>query len=122
MLPDFISHLATVIPSVSIHPVTNKASVFPSCTFQVRDGLREQFYVGSEGLRNHKITLNLYCKSYAELQTLKETLTTSYHGFSGVIGSSTITRILISSSVEDTEELSTNDTLYRCILELEILD
>lgn len=122
LLSDFVTDLATTLPAVSINPVTNKATVFPSCTFQSRDGLRQQFYVGSEGLRSHKITLNLYSKSYAELQTLKDTVIQSYHGFSGVLQTSTVTRMLINSTFEDIEELSINDTLYRCILEIEILD
>ena len=121
MLSDFATHLATTFPNATISPMTNMASSFPAITFQVRDGMREQFYVGSEGMRRTKITLNIYTRTYVELQTIKDNLTTTYHGFSGTLGTAVISRMLISSYFEE-QEKTPDDSLYRCILELEITD
>jgi hypothetical protein len=122
LLSDFVSDLTTTLPTVQLHPVVNKTAVYPSGTFSVRDGLRTQFYVDSEGLRTTNLVLNLYSKSYSELQTLKDAVTTRYHGLSGVVGSTTIQRVIITNLLEDTTELPTNDTLYRCIIDLDIID
>jgi hypothetical protein len=122
LLTDFITDVNTTLPTVQLHPVVNKTAVYPSATYSVRDGLRTQFYVGSEGLRTTNVIINLYSKSYAELQTLKGTVTARYHGFSGVIGSSTIQRVLITNILEDTTELPTNDILYRCIIDIDLID
>lgn len=121
VLTDFLDDLELKFPDVELNPILNRKHNFPSITYSVRDGVREAFYRESFGLRSTKITLNLYSKSYGEVQGMKDTLINNYHGFSGTLGSSVLTRITVFNSI-DTEEKDAEDTLFRSIIELDLLD
>ena len=117
---DFASKLATATSPTRAFPTISKTTDLPAVVYSGRGGIREAFYSGSYGLRETRFQVDVYAKTYTEASTLKDSIIAAFHGFSGAMGSSTVSR----STVDNTLENFTDDgeKIYRIIVDITLLD
>ena len=117
---DFATKLATATSPTRAFPAISKSTALPAVVYSGRGGIREAFYSGSYGLRETRFQVDVYSKTYTEASTLKDSILTAFHGFSGAMGSSIVSR----STVDNTLENFTDDDekIYRIILDITLLD
>lgn len=117
---DFAAKLATATSPTRAFPAISKTTDLPAVVYSGRGGIRQAFYSGSYGLRETRFQVDVYSKTYSEATALKDSILTAFHGFSGTMGSSTVSR----STVDNTlESFSDNDEkIYRIILDITLLD
>lgn len=117
---DFSAKLATTTSPVLAFPAISKSTDLPVVVYSGRGGIREAFYSGSYGLRETRFQVDVYSKTYAEATALKDAIINDFHGFSGVMGSSTVSRSTVDTTLEN---FSDNDEkIYRIILDITLLD
>jgi len=117
---DFAAKLATATTPTRAYPAISKSTDLPAVVYSGRGGIREAFYSGSYGLRETRFQVDVYAKTYAEAATLKDAIINDFHGFSGVMGSSTVSRSTVDNTLEN---FSDNDEkIYRIILDITLLD
>jgi len=117
---DFAAKLATATSPTRAFPAISKTTALPAVVYSGRGGIREAFYSGSYGLRETRFQVDVYSKTYTEASTLKDSILAAFHGFSGAMGSSVVSR----STVDNTLENFTDDDekIYRIILDITLLD
>jgi len=117
---DFAAKLATATSPTRAFPAISKTTALPAVVYSGRGGIREAFYSGSYGLRETRFQVDVYAKTYTEATTLKDSILAAFHGFSGAMGSSIVSR----STVDNTLENFTDDDekIYRIILDITLLD
>lgn len=97
LIQDFSAELRATLPTVTVRPALGKNYTLPAAVYSVRNGMRDLYYVGSYGLRNTELTVTIFSKSYSELQDLKQSFVNRFHGFSGTIGLSTVSKMEITN-------------------------
>lgn len=117
---DFAAKLATATSPTRAFPAISKTTDLPAVVYSGRGGIRQAFYSGSYGLRETRFQVDVYSKTYTEATALKDSILAAFHGFSGTMGSSTVSR----STVDNTLENFTDDgeKIYRIILDITLLD
>ena len=117
---DFAAKLATATSPTRASPAISKTTDLPAVVYSGRGGIRQAFYSGSFGLRETRFQVDVYSKTYTEASTLKDSILAAFHGFSGAMGSSIVSR----STVDNTLENFTDDDekIYRIILDITLLD
>ncbi|MFN3895765.1 MAG: hypothetical protein ACK4KU_14670 [Acinetobacter sp.] len=97
LIKDFVSVLKETLPTATIRPALGKNYKFPAVVYSVRNGMRTLFYKDSFGLKDTEVTITVYSKSYDEIQSLKEQIVNTFHGFSGELASSNVSKIEIAN-------------------------
>lgn len=120
LIKDFSAALVAAVPTATVHPMVNSSNSLPSAIYSVRGGARDLFYTGSYGLRSTGFQVDLYAKTYTEVIGLKEAVLTAFHGFSGIMGTTLISRGVVNNIIEAHEH--DQEDLYRVILEIVLLD
>ena len=117
---DFAAKLATATSPTRAYPAIAKTTDLPAVVYSGRGGIRQAFYSGSYGLRETRFQVDIYSKTYTEVSALKDSILAAFHGFSGPMGSSTVSR----STVDNTLENFTDDgeKVYRIIMDITLLD
>jgi hypothetical protein len=117
---DFAAKLATATSPTRAFPAISKTTDLPVVVYSGRGGIRQAFYSGSYGLRETRFQVDVYSKTYTEASTLKDSILAAFHGFSGAMGSSIVSR----STVDNTLENFTDDDekIYRIIIDITLLD
>lgn len=117
---DFAAKLATTVTPTRAYPAIARTTDLPAVVYSGRGGIREAFYSGSYGLRETRFQVDVYTKTYSEAATLKDSIISAFHGFSGVMGSSTVSRSTVDNTLEN---FSDNDEkIYRVIIDITLLD
>jgi hypothetical protein len=117
---DFASKLATAVTPTKAYPAIAKTTNLPAVVYSGRGGIREAFYSGSYGLRETRFQVDVYAKTYTQAATLKDSIITAFHGFSGAMGSSTVSRSTVDNTLENFSD--NGEKIYRIIIEVTILD
>ena len=117
---DFASKLATTVTPTKAFPAIAKTTSLPSVVYSGRGGIREAFYSGSYGLRETRFQVDVYAKTYTEVASLKDSIITAFHGFSGAMGSSMVSRCTVDNTLENFQD--NGEKIYRIIIEITILD
>lgn len=117
---DFAGRLSTAVSPTRAYPAVSKTTYLPAVVYSGRGGIREAFYSGSYGLRETRFQVDVYSKTYTEATDLKDAVIGAFHGFSGAMGASVVSR----STVDNTLENFTDDgeKIYRIIMDITILD
>lgn len=120
LIKDFRTALEVAVPSAAVKPALGKNVVLPAAVYSARNGMRDLFYKDSYGLRQTEFTVNIFSKTYAELQDLKESVVDAFHGFSGTLGTSAVSKIEVVNILDgfDTEM----ETVHRSTILINILD
>tara|TARA_R110002167_G_scaffold355884_1_gene570438 strand:+ start:290 stop:655 length:366 start_codon:yes stop_codon:yes gene_type:complete len=116
---DFASKLAVATSPTRAYPVVAKTTDLPAVVYAARGGAREAFYAGSFGLRSTRFQVDVYSKSYSEASTIKDSIITAFHGFTGIMGASTVGRVTVDNVLENFKDAG--DT-YRFIIDITVLD
>jgi len=117
---DFAAKLATATSPTRAFPAISKSTDLPAVVYSGRGGIREAFYSGSYGLRETRFQVDVYSKTYSEASTLKDSILTAFHGFSGAMGSSTVSRSTVDNTLETFDD--SGEKIYRMIIEITLLD
>lgn len=117
---DFASKLATTVSPTKAYPAINKTTTLPSVVYSGRGGVREAFYNNSFGMRETRFQVDVYTKTYSEAATLKDSIIGAFHGFSGVMGSSTVSRSTVDNTLENFSD--NGEKIYRIIIDITLLD
>tara|TARA_R110000787_G_scaffold2708_7_gene10493 strand:- start:2898 stop:3266 length:369 start_codon:yes stop_codon:yes gene_type:complete len=117
---DFVSLLQTTVTPTKVYPSASKSTALPAVVYSQRNGVRQMFYNGSYGLRETDFTVDIYAKTYGEAVVLKDALITTFHGLTGLMGTSMVGRSSISNTLESFED--NGEKIYRIIVEIKILD
>ena len=117
---DFAAKLATATSPTRAYPAISKSTALPAVVYSGRGGIREAFYSGSYGLRETRFQIDVYSKSYSEASTLKDSIISAFHGFSGTMGSSFVSRSTVDSTLETFDD--SGEKIYRIIIEITLLD
>jgi len=117
---DFAAKLATATSPTRAYPAISKSTTLPAVVYSGRGGIREAFYSGSYGLRETRFQIDVYSKSYSGVSTLKDSIISAFHGFSGTIGSSFVSRSTVDSTLETFDD--SGEKIYRVIIEITLLD
>lgn len=123
LIKSLYQELVVVAGTVPVRPVvaiTDKD--LPVVVYSASGGVREAFFSGSYGIARTELTVNIYSKSYSQLQTLKDNVVNRFHGVSGEIGTSTKTIISKAyvDGVYDTYDEAL-DSAYRAIIQINVL-
>lgn len=117
---DFAAKLATTVSPTRAYPTIARTTALPAVVYAGRGGIREAFYSGSYGLRETRFQVDVYTKTYSEAATLKDSIIGAFHGFSGVMGSSTVSRSTVDNTIENFSD--SDEKIYRIIIEITLLD
>jgi hypothetical protein len=117
---DFAAKLATATAPTRAVPVVSKTTDLPAVVYAGRGGIREAFYSGSYGLRETRFQVDVYAKTYGEAATLKDSIMTAFHGFSGAMGSSFVGKSVVDNTLENFSD--DGEKIYRIILDITLLD
>jgi len=117
---DFAAKLATATSPTRAYPAISKSTALPAVVYSGRGGIREAFYSGSYGLRETRFQIDVYSKSYSEASALKDGIMSAFHGFSGAMGSSFVSRSTVDSTLETFDD--SGEKIYRIIIEITLLD
>jgi len=117
---DFAAKLATATSPTRAFPAISKSTDLPAVVYSGRGGIREAFYSGSYGLRETRFQVDVYSKTYSEASTLKDSILTAFHGFSGAMGSSFVSRSTVDNTLETFDD--SGEKIYRMIIEITLLD
>ena len=117
---DFAAKLATATSPTRAFPAISKTTALPAVVYSGRGGIREAFYSGSYGLRETHFQVDVYAKTYTEATTLKDSILAAFHGFSGAMGSSIVSRSTVDNTLENFTD--DNEKIYRIILDITLLD
>lgn len=117
---DFAAKLATATAPTRAVPAVSKSTDLPAVVYSGRGGIREAFYSGSYGLRETRFQVDVYAKTYAEVTALKDSIVAAFHGFSGTMGSSFVSRSTVDNTIENFSD--GGEKIYRIILDITILD
>tara|TARA_R110000851_G_scaffold89315_1_gene194648 strand:- start:4236 stop:4604 length:369 start_codon:yes stop_codon:yes gene_type:complete len=117
---DFASKLATAATPTRAYPAIAKTTNLPAVVYSGRGGIREAFYSGSYGMRETRFQVDVYAKTYTEVATLKDSIITAFHGFTGAMGSSTVSRCTVDNTLESFSD--SGEKIFRIIIEITILD
>ena len=117
---DFAAKLATATSPTRAYPAISKSTALPAVVYSGRGGIREAFYSGSYGLRETRFQIDVYSKSYSGVSTLKDSIISAFHGFSGTMGSSFVSRSTVDSTLETFDD--SGEKIYRIIIEITLLD
>lgn len=99
MIKDFMLTLKETLPGVSVKPMFGKGEALPVAVIS-RNGMRDLFYANSFGMRSTQFTVTLYSKSYDELQSLKALVVDQFHWFTGLMGSSLVSRMAVTNILD----------------------
>ena len=117
---DFVALLrATVAPTMVSHLVSQGTNL-PAVVYSQRGGQRDLFYRGSYGLRETDFTVDLYASTYSEVVALRDNLTDTFHGFTGLMGTTMVGRASISNILESFEDKG--GPIFRIIVDIKVLD
>mgnify|MGYP002633636039 FL=1 len=117
---DFAAKLATATSPTRAYPAISKSTDLPAVVYSGRGGIREAFYSGSYGLRETRFQVDVYAKTYTEVATLKDSIVTAFHGFSGTMGSSFVGKSTVTNTIENFSD--DGEKIYRIILDITLLD
>jgi len=117
---DFGAKLATTVSPTRAYPAIAPSATLPAVVYSGRGGIREAFYSGSYGLRETPFTVDIYAKTYSETQVLKDKIVTAFHGFSGAMGLSVVSRALVGNTIETFTD--SDEKVFRIIVEINLLD
>ena len=117
---DFKAKLATATTPTKVYPAVAKTTDLPAVVYTGRNGIRELFYNGSYGMRTTNFQVDVYAKTYSEAVTLRDSIITAFHSFSGTMGSSTVSRSIVDNTIETFDD--SGEKIYRIIIEISILD
>lgn len=120
LIKDFSSELRTILPTATVRPALGKDYSLPAAVYSVRNGMRDLFYVNSYGLRTTELTVTIYAKTYEELQDLKELLVNRFHGFSGTLGITTISKSAVTNVLDGFD--TALETIHRSTIIIEVHD
>lgn len=117
---DFSTKLFAATTPTRVYPAVDKTTNLPSVVYSGRNGIRQPFYSGSYGLRETNFQVDVYAKTYGEAVTLKDSIITDFHGFSGTMGSTFISRSTVDNTIESFRD--NGEKIYRIIIEITLLD
>lgn len=117
---DFAAKLATTVTPTRAYPAIARTTDLPAVVYSGRGGIREAFYSGSYGLRETRFQVDVYTKTYSEAATLKDSIITAFHGFTGAMGSSTVGRSTVDNTLENFND--SGEKIYRVIIDITLLD
>ena len=104
-----------------VYPQVSPNDTLPVVVYQVNDGVRPTNYKGSYGLRTVSLVLNLYGENYDDVMAARVAIENEYNGFSGVLqGTHSVSKIEMTDAFFALE--NGNDNIYRCTLELDLID
>lgn len=117
---DFSTKLAAAVTPTLAYPAIARTTDLPAVVYSGRGGIREAFYSGSYGMRETRFQVDVYTKTYSEAATLKDSIIGAFHGFSGVMGSSTVSRSTVDNTIENFSD--SGEKIYRIIIDITLLD
>lgn len=117
---DFSTKLAAAVTPTLAYPAIARTTDLPAVVYSGRGGIREAFYSGSYGMRETRFQVDVYTKTYSEAATLKDSIITAFHGFSGAMGSSTVSRSTVDNTIENFSD--SGEKIYRIIIDITLLD
>jgi len=117
---DFAAKLATTVSPTRAYPTIARTTDLPAVVYSGRGGIRTAFYNGSYGLRETRFQVDVYTKTYSEAVGLKDSIIAAFHGFTGVMGSSTVGRSTVDNTIENFSD--SGEKIYRIILDITLLD
>lgn len=127
ILAEFVGELRTVdgimgvIPNQSIMPLVNSQKTLPALVYNARGHARESYTIGSFGLRETFIQLDVYTASFSQLDSLRDAIITHFNGFTGQFNGAgefiTSTTVVTARDGFD----SANPEVFRTTIELNIL-
>lgn len=117
---DFATKLATAVSPNKAFPSVVRNTDLPAVVYAGRGGIRDTFYKNSYGLRETNFQVDVYTKTYSEGATLKDSIVTDFHGFSGTMGSSLVSRSTVGNILETFDD--NGEKTYRIIIEITLLD
>lgn len=119
MITDMITNIAGLSSfGVTPRPMITNYDSFPAVTYTLSREEKEVFYNTETGREGVQLTLDLYHDSYSSLQAMKDELIDTYHNFKGTVGSTFISHMELTSSLENIEQR--NPPIYRCIMLFQI--
>lgn len=117
---DFAAKLATTVSPTRAYPTIARTTTLPAVVYSGRGGIREAFYSGSYGLRETRFQVDVYTKTYSEAVGLKDSVIAAFHGFTGTMGLSTVSRSTVDNTIENFSD--SDEKIYRIIIEITLLD
>ena len=127
ILAEFVGELRTVdgimgvIPNQSIMPLVNSQKTLPALVYNARGHARESYTIGSFGLRETFIQLDVYTASFSQLDSLRDAIITHFNGFTGQFNGAgefiTSTTVVTARDGFD----AANPEVFRTTIELNIL-
>lgn len=117
---DFSSKLATAVAPTRVHPSVARTTDLPSVVYRSRGGIRDVFYSGSYGLRTTRYQVDVFTKTYAEAADLKDSIVSAFHGFTGAMGASTVSKSTVDNTLENFSD--NGEKVYHTIIDINILD
>lgn len=120
LVKDFKAVLEATVPTATVKPALGKNYTLPVAVYSVRNGMRELFYNGSFGLRQTEFTVTVYSKSYDEMQALKSLIINQFHGFSGTLETSPVTKIEVTNILDGFDDAL--ETIHRTSIIINVMD
>lgn len=117
---DFASKLSATVSPTRASPAIAKSTDLPAVVYAGRGGIRQVFYNGSYGLRETRFQVDVYSSTYSEASTLKDSIITAFHGFSGTMGSTFVSKATVDNTLESFSD--NGEKIYRVILDITLLD
>ena len=125
-LEDFRGELGgiTALADITIEPVINNSKQLPAVVYNSRGLARQSYTIGSFGLRETFIQIDVYSNDYTQLNTLRNAIVEHFNGFTGTLDEDSSGTTIVSSCqvVTTREDLDgANPNTYRSTIELNIL-
>jgi hypothetical protein len=117
---DFAAKLSAAVTPTRASPAVTSNTNLPAVVYSGRGGIREEFYTGSFGLRATRFQVDVYSKTYAEVVSLKDNVLAAFHGFTGAMGATNVSRCTVDNTLETFTD--NDEKVYRIIIDLTILD
>ena len=125
LVEDFVAEVRAVTEvstrvGLRIYPVVDAGQELPSMVYNWRGLSRDSYTIGSFGLRDSFVQLDIYSADYAEVNTLRNAILERFNNFAGQLNSNTT--VSSCKVINTREELdNTNRAVFRAIIEIQIL-
>ena len=95
VIQDFVAHLSGIaevntFAGTNIFPLLAAPGIDKFIVYTPRGGVRESRYIGSFATADLRIQLDIYSKSFAEIQVVKDAIIQTFNGFSGSLNTNSI--------------------------------
>lgn len=97
------SDIATLV-STRVYPLVDLGKELPSMVYTVGDGVPEVPFTGTRAAPSYDVQLDYYTTTYSDLQTVRDSLLSSFNGFTGEMGDTVVRWSRVDSTFQQLDQ------------------